>query len=208
MVSEALRDVLVSIVESCESRGVCFGVLRERVLALHKHIKFELFFAVLTDYLGWDKIHNLVSLVYLRNKPNPNHVALAILSRKHCVFTTNFDENIEAAGGVAIKHLHGRASNPKSLAITLGALSTTRPELKRFEAALRNARSLVCVGYSGWGDVDIFPIIEQVQEELDIKIVWFDRRPFRPPLKADVVYHDLFRAQRLIPLVPAGPLSP
>ena len=73
MVGQALSDILQSLVESCEARGVIFGRQRSPIIGLNTRVKFELFFAVLADYFGSSPTRSLVASVYGQRRPNRNH---------------------------------------------------------------------------------------------------------------------------------------
>lgn len=202
MVGEALSDVLRALVDSCEARRVHFGDQRDQVLGLSARVKFELFFAVLSDYLGASQTRNLVANVYSQQRPNHNHEAIALLASQNPVFTTNFDEDIEACSkSRPIVHLHGLASEPNGLVITLGQLANReRPSLDAFRSALNSIPRLACIGYSGWGDVDIFPLIQQFADRPDTDIMWFEFRTATPPVRARLYRHDLFLASNALTL--------
>ena len=198
MVSSALRGALESLVTICKVRGVDFGLLEPQVFALSRSVKFELFFSILSDYLGIG-VQDVVAQVYSPIRPNHNHRALALLAKEHEVFTTNFDENIEACGGT-VAHLHGNASVPDSLVVTMERLSDrSRPELAHFEERLLSSRRLACVGYSGWGDIDIYPIFARLAAPpTKLHLLWFDLTRASPPVEAKVYTHNLRDAENVL----------
>jgi len=195
------------------------GSLERGVKAVSKAIKFELFFAVLGDYLG-EFPRQIAADLYRGIRPNVNHKAIAwIVEQGHEVFTTNFDENVQACLSGELKgrltHMHGRAREPETMALTLKQLRPEeRPELDRLRESIRRVGRVVCVGYSGFGDIDIIPVLRDAQlkrkkgpcgpdrhdgdKKQGVRFVWFDRRGFQPPVEAEVYVHDLERNDNIL----------
>lgn len=195
MAGEAIEGVIRGLVALLKQSGVKLDGRASEILAAIPAIKLELFFSVLSDYFG-DDPRELAASIYGQREPNPNHRALASLAAKgHSLFTTNFDDNIEAclAPGVpAPIHLHGTAKEPASMAITLRQLSDIqRPELRQLREAIAETRIVVCVGYSGFGDVDIVSVLREAERDSAPRIIWLDRPNFKPPVGARTYEHDL-----------------
>ena len=195
MAGEAIEGVIRGLVAVLKQSGIELDGLASKILAVAPAIKLELFFSIMSDYFG-DAPRELAASIYGQRKPNPNHRALALLAaRGHSLFTTNFDDNIEACLSLGVPspvHLHGTATEPASMVITLEQLSDAeRPALLRLRAAIAETRIVVCVGYSGFGDIDIVPVLREAERDLAPRIIWLDRPNFKPPVSARTVVHDL-----------------
>lgn len=195
MAGEAIEGVIRGLIGLLKQSGVQLDDLVSRVLAAAPAIKLELFFSVLSDYFG-DEPRELAASIYGRVETNPNHHALALLAAKgHSLFTTNFDDNIEACLPAGVRspiHLHGTANEPASMVITLRQLSDAhRPELQLLHEAIAKTRTVVCVGYSGFGDIDIVPVLRDAERNLAPRVIWLDRPNFKPPVRARAYVHDL-----------------
>ena len=71
---------------------------------------------------------------------------------------------------------------------------TNREELRDLRRRLEAGARLVCVGYSGFGDMDILPVLRECAKEVQ----WFDKPGFKAPIDADVFVHNLESADNLL----------
>lgn len=195
MTTEAIKGFLGAALHILGRQKIGVRPITADVLRIAKAVKFELFFAVIADYFGSSPMKFAAEL-YTRRDPNQNHAAIArLIGLEHPVFTTNFDENIDellsGAKASHLVHLHGTASNPESMILTMAQLADRqRPSLETLRTAIAKTKRLACIGYSGIGDIDILPILQDA-DNAGILIHWFGRPGFKPPTGGRVFHHDL-----------------
>lgn len=178
--------------------------------AFARNLKFELALSHVKAHAE-GLIEPALKVLYAGRDPNANHVAIGELHKvgwASWTLTTNFDDALERTGafqgyGVRIPlsqknvtKLHGDGRTGDGLVATLEAMTTTRAlNLSKgvFSALVAlGVRRIFTVGYSGTGDLDIVPALQQAHGE-GVEIWWSvrDKRTVPPLAVAGVVVTNL-----------------
>ena len=196
-----------------EPRGAYHRLLRDT--------KFEEFVARLEEIVGVDNANRWLSALFSCSPGefNFNHAAICRLletgAARACI-TTNFDNAIEQAAAVPLpKYVgydlpaalaespvllkpHGCVETGEYVATTAALYSAKRK--RRFDAlaSLLSHRTVVVVGYSGFGDVDIEPQLRRAAEDYGTNFLWTlapGADPASIPAYARYAQYDLFRTE-------------
>ena len=168
--------------------------LSDEVVEAAEGLKFEVLVSRIWEQMG-DAAVDAVSVMCEAQLPGKEHKAIATLVETgmiRTVLTTNFDQGIELAmnetslmpGFVAKTlpvpkhvapvciHLHGSVEDTASLVTTMERLGTEEQRDMVAEAIDRVLPTkLLVVGYSGTGDLDVFPAIRAAAES-GTKLYW------------------------------------
>lgn len=161
VLSRTYRDVLLSV----------------RPARLAMNLKFEW---AMTHVEAHAKVATaLINAWFGDLEPNANHLAIGSLRRSawaRWVATTNFDAGLERTGAFAVvagpwtgstgdvTKLHGDPHHPESLVATLETLARRKASygVQVLLDLSKRIDGLLVVGYSGMGDVDIFPVLRSL----------------------------------------------
>jgi hypothetical protein len=193
LVEPALHGLLSSFAAELADRNSLFGrktstlfrSIRQQRLAAN--LKFENALSHVDGHVP-DLSATLVNALYGDCLPNRNHEAAARLYRQHRVqwlITTNLDGGLEQAAHArvvtklpqegSILKLHGDAATKTDLVHTMRGLTTGRNTRLAYGAlkAMQGLglTDLLIVGYSGSGDIDIFPALVNAAKE-GLRIWW------------------------------------
>jgi hypothetical protein len=165
--------------------------------------KFETFLWQVENRVGSANILRLIQALYLcdQGQYGSTHSTISALMRfgrvKLC-FTTNFDNALENSLPRVTKVVHGigdfytEIDTPTIIKlhgdVIEGKIVTTTPNLARganlreyeYLQDILNGRTVLFVGYSGVGDIDIAPVLEALGTK-GTKLVWLVREGEQPP---------------------------
>jgi hypothetical protein len=165
--------------------------------------KFETFLWQVENRVGSANIFRLIQALYLcdQGQYGSTHSMISALMRfgrvKLCL-TTNFDNALENSlpGVTKIVHkigdFHSQIPTPTIIKlhgdVIQGKIVTTTPGLARggnrreyeYLQDILSGRTVLFVGYSGIGDIDIAPVLEALGTK-DTKLVWLVRESEQPP---------------------------
>lgn len=174
-----------------------------KYVQIRQRTKFEEFIRRIEVVLGNTPTEELLKSLFLceANQCTHNHLAIANLidaGRAQACFTTNFDNGVEIAFPSINKIVHvnntslTKVPNKTLLKlhgdVTTGVFIATVPELIRAEQFkvfdylinLLGGKTVLFLGYSGIGDIDIAPTIQKLANH-NSKLVWFVKKGEKPP---------------------------
>jgi hypothetical protein len=181
--------------------------------------KFEDFIARLEDATSASTVNAFLQALFecSEHEFNFNHAAIwYLIQTRHATtcITTNFDNAIERASGNTLSRYigdglpefspaeptlmkpHGDVISGEYVATNALLFSGSRQrKFDRLSELLRNKTVLV-IGYSGTGDVDIAPSLRKAAEENGTRFVWTvepGKDPATAPAYAAVAQFDLFQ---------------
>ncbi|MBN1185358.1 MAG: hypothetical protein JXB49_23945 [Bacteroidales bacterium] len=151
--------------------------------------KFEEFLGILQLILGRTQLNKLLKILYLchPDEYGPNQKAISwLLENQKCIIclTTNFDNSLENAsdhietysyidylniiskiGSVPIQlKLHGNVRNNSCVATNKAIFKHTSVKTYDFLIELLKDKNILVLGYSGNGDIDIYPNLSQSKD--------------------------------------------
>jgi len=160
---------------------------------LRQQIKFEEFFEKVEVHTGKDSVKQLMRCMYsvTGGMGCLNHQAIAHLLTSNTIqgcITTNFDNLLEMADP-SIRDLrmleprdhvtdpfylkvHGCVEEEVYVNTHRRMMEMRSPELRKSLLAMIEGKTVIVIGYSSHGDIDISPILKEAAEHYRTKFIW------------------------------------